>query len=767
MKASHGRAEKHDNFLANSIKASIKKRDQKEMQQQRRRRRRSTILIIYKHNLIWKIIPFLIILVSTIYGLRKNSNYLKSYRTTLVGNINEMTYHEKKVLVNITSETATAPSSSSSSMWSSPEQKCKALRIHEQGYWKHYFFGNYSTGSRDDDSIDNNMLLSFLKTISSTSTTSSSSSSTMTLNADGISGRPTPFEEITATAAAATTTFTGNNYYYYPQEMDWLEGSPNGQLYNFGKCQHNSNGIMIGAKLGNQCGGCSQKLFQPSHSIWYIPPTMLQEDDDHHHHNHDASGRAVSTVVHNSSRNNNNNNNGDMTDQQTRTTTTSDNEDKRRGENDRFQGDRGGDNPLLRLLLNERISPSLRLVERIAKGNQTFCFMGDSIDYQLYDALRAGLKRRLNLQQHYYDTNIGKNQDSNESSNRRHFFQNSRINTIIASMDRYENCDVKFNNDTGYPSHGGFGLIKCIDETIISLQVRNEDDDDEKHDNSSYTNHTGIFRWYKTYGYAPWNLYFADDCNIVSFNLGLHYDSNNPDMRGIHWGRPKLHDDFRAAIAYMIDLVNTTNADYAYTSEWGRPLQPSEFRRRPTTSSLNKNVAIWRSALPQHFDTDDGHYVPGANMNCTLRPSRRSNENVDKIQNYNKAYNSLFDKFCNTSGSSSSNLRQSVSPNWCGRYEHICTVDRYSTSTRTLYKHLVDNNCADWLRRYRGTSSTNGNEESSSSFVTGKILRWNIADLFDVPLWHFSDCSHFCYIPSLFEAALERLNLLLPPLVEE
>ena len=50
--------------------------------------------------------------------------------------------------------------------------------------------------------------------------------------------------------------------------------------------------------------------------------------------------------------------------------------------------------------------------------------------------------------------------------------------------------------------------------------------------------------------------------------------------------------------------------------------------------------------------------------------------------------------------------------------------------------------------------------------ITGTILKWNIADIFDEPLWHFdqADCSHFCYVPPLYEAAFERLELLLPPL---
>mmetsp|Transcript_30025 Transcript_30025/g.63669 ORF Transcript_30025/g.63669 Transcript_30025/m.63669 type:complete len:102 (+) Transcript_30025:1431-1736(+) len=92
-------------------------------------------------------------------------------------------------------------------------------------------------------------------------------------------------------------------------------------------------------------------------------------------------------------------------------------------------------------------------------------------------------------------------------------------------------------------------------------------------------------------------------------------------------------------------------------------------------------------------------------------------------------------------------------PQSCGhRLEHTCTVDRNSIEYRTVYKFLLENNCIERLERY-----------TSNSSATGNILRWNIADMFDVPTWHHSsgDCSHYCYVPPLYEAAFERLDLLL------
>lgn len=142
--------------------------------------------------------------------------------------------------------------------------------------------------------------------------------------------------------------------------------------------------------------------------------------------------------------------------------------------------------------------------------------------------------------------------------------------------------------------------------------------------------------------------------------------------------------------------------------------------------------------LPQHFNTSDGHYEGG--KQCLLKQLKSGKGSA--IQQYNNATESLFSTFCNAEEDCSR------------RHERTCTVNRTSTEYRTVYKHLVDNNCTERLERYRGHST-----------VSGRILRWNIADLFDVPQWHYDngDCSHFCYIPPLYEAAFERLDLLLPP----
>ena len=122
-------------------------------------------------------------------------------------------------------------------------------------------------------------------------------------------------------------------------------------------------------------------------------------------------------------------------------------------------------------------------------------------------------------------------------------------------------------------------------------------------------------------------------------------------------------------------------------------------------------------------------------------PGSKSN-----IQQYNNATNYAFSSFCNSTQSKQS---------YAEMYEHDCTVNVTSSKHRTVYNYLLKNNVTKLLERYK---------TKDSELIKGTILRWNIADLFDVPQWHHGggDCSHFCYVMPLYEAAFERLEMLLP-----
>ena len=75
-------------------------------------------------------------------------------------------------------------------------------------------------------------------------------------------------------------------------------------------------------------------------------------------------------------------------------------------------------------------------------------------------------------------------------------------------------------------------------------------------------------------------------------------------------------------------------------------------------------------------------------------------------------------------------------------------------------QYWLDNNCTERITQEM-------NRLGDSSHVTGTILRWNIFDLFDNTKWHTSDmdCTHHCYVPSLYDTAFERLELLIAPMV--
>ena len=215
---------------------------------------------------------------------------------------------------------------------------------------------------------------------------------------------------------------------------------------------------------------------------------------------------------------------------------------------------------------------------------------------------------------------------------------------------------------------------------------------------------------------------------MVVMNQGLHYDAEDD-----HIGRQNKHtlmDDMLAAITYLANF----------------------------SSSGNRN-AVWRAALPQHFASTDGHFTgwkerPGLAItrNQTLARAKKLAKKLHSCsaiekgnqQVYNKVYDDAFRRLCH-------NARQ------CNHFRHKCTVNPVAeVDYQTPYKFWRDNNCMLTERERMRLGNSN---------VTGEILQWRIFDLFDVTSWHKDDldCSHFCFVPPLFEAAFERLRLLLLP----
>jgi hypothetical protein len=285
---------------------------------------------------------------------------------------------------------------------------------------------------------------------------------------------------------------------------------------------------------------------------------------------------------------------------------------------------------------------------------------------------------------------------------------------------------LNYTNDTGYSFYAktAWRYVDHIEETSVVLEY---DDGVTRLD-------TKVF-YIKMYGWAPGHTSFMDDCTIVVANLGLHYDAVTGSLANPPFEGNSLLNDFRSVIAYLADFAAPSASSYH--------------------DGINRRIAIWRSALPQHFDTPDGHYKP--NSECSLSPRKLNRSNDTPIQLYNRIYDDAFSEFCNATTSTLN----------FNTYEQHCTVNRTSLEYPTVFEYYMHGThvdvmyggsgrcCEERLERFRRVNP----------IVTGSILRWNVADLFDVPSWHAGpdDCSHFCYVPSLYEAAFERLLLLLPP----
>eukprot|EP00578_Thalassiosira_sp_NH16_P030140 CAMPEP_0181078204 /NCGR_PEP_ID=MMETSP1071-20121207/1361_1 /TAXON_ID=35127 /ORGANISM="Thalassiosira sp., Strain NH16" /LENGTH=801 /DNA_ID=CAMNT_0023159503 /DNA_START=172 /DNA_END=2577 /DNA_ORIENTATION=- len=368
-------------------------------------------------------------------------------------------------------------------------------------------------------------------------------------------------------------------------------------------------------------------------------------------------------------------------------------------------------------------SPTLRLVRRLANANATLCFSGDSIDYQIYVALASNLER---IDQLHTLHNPGKHKlvsvmmreipvtHSTNPGNRDDWFLRGR---------RPPDTDVSFV-DAHQPPPGGFGhyAMRSILETKAYF-----------HDEQGSKTKEARIRYYMSYGWSPWNVDFMEDCNVIVMNFALHY---TPD--GEHLGmetKHQLRDDMLAAITYLTNF----------------------------TSSNDNRVAVWRSALPQHFATTDGHFYGWKKLKKehTCSPIGKNNKTQ---QVYNKVYDEAFSEMCQLEQQIDSTANQS-----CDQSRHRCKVNPVAeVDYQTTFKFWNDNNCTKRIEREQlRLSNFSGGIGEHGDHVTGTIHRWNIFNLFDVEWWHSKDmdCSHVCYVPSLFEAAFERLELLLSPVV--
>jgi len=330
---------------------------------------------------------------------------------------------------------------------------------------------------------------------------------------------------------------------------------------------------------------------------------------------------------------------------------------------------------------NYGVHSSLRLAHNLAESNHShLCFVGDSIDFSIYDAFKVNLQRASKLQQNG---------------------QLSYKYPVLFVEEREFEVNVSRTDNGVHYVPAGWRQLKRILQTEVVLY---------NNDNSK----TAKFSYFQHYGWSPWDVELLENCNIIVMNLSLHYDSDSG--RGNRFGNP-LTDDTRAAITALVNFT--------------------------TATSKKNRIAIWRSTLPQHFDTKNGHFemwmkYTKNTKDLTCVPLKIS----FRDQSYNIAHKIVFEDICRQDD----NVKSS-----CSAYENYCTVNIREKKYQTTYLFRQSNNLTTWV------------DERENPVKTGKILRWDIADLFDNHLWHSEslDCTHYCYIPQVFDAAFERLDLLL------
>lgn len=132
-------------------------------------------------------------------------------------------------------------------------------------------------------------------------------------------------------------------YLYFPEEIALLHGE--NQPPNFGTCTPSNKYLMYSSLIGHQCG-CGADRFHPSHSVWV------------HNSQSTSNGGTAPTI------------------------------DAPPKFHDYF-----------------KTSSTLRLARLIANANATICFVGDSVDYQIYMAMHNNLRRIDQLHRHYHPSN--------------------------------------------------------------------------------------------------------------------------------------------------------------------------------------------------------------------------------------------------------------------------------------------------------------------------------------------------------------------------
>ena len=344
---------------------------------------------------------------------------------------------------------------------------------------------------------------------------------------------------------------------------------------------------------------------------------------------------------------------------------------------------------------------SLALVR--ALYGRTTCFVGDSVTLQLYDGMKHNLERLAMLRP---ELGVGVRASSARD---------------LPAVNQTDCCGRK---------RGWWGGLKSVEGFVVEeTAARAENKTKRANPQKTPALETTRVRYYKHYVWSPWDAeLIATNCDVVLYNIGLHYSASDPKHMGRNGHR--YATDERGAMAWLANFSATPG-----------------------------KLAVWRETLPQHFRTPDGMYSLGdikPEPGCVPSPLERQ-ARLDLRQLYNNVTASTWESLCPTTDHETQH-RCALAP--------IAEMDERGALGESLLQWWRTNNytvqLSEWERQSTANAARDPHREESD--VVGVVWKWPLFHLFD-QAWEYhaspQDCTHYCYVPELFNAALESLRLVL------
>ena len=334
---------------------------------------------------------------------------------------------------------------------------------------------------------------------------------------------------------------------------------------------------------------------------------------------------------------------------------------------------------------------SIALMRSRALYERTTCFVGDSVMKQLYGGLMHNLERLAMLR-----PQLG-----------------VAVRKLSAPDLPYVNatdcCGRKRSGWTGLNIVEGFAVHIAKEEKRVAAA------EEQLRMVPTIRKRTEV-HYYKHYVWSPWDAeLIASNCDVVIFNIGLHYDAHSKEHRGMRMNNHPYAEDERGAMAWLANFSATAG-----------------------------KLALWRETLPQHFNTSDGLWSRRPAPGCVPRAGERASER----QQYNNITGHAWNSLCVDDVDGMSHR--------CD-LQNISALDEMGALGESLLGWWRANNYTAQL------AAENSRQNTIARGALGVVWKWPLFHLFD-GAWEYhltNDCTHFCYVPELFNAAFETLRLVL------